>query len=78
MKINLKRKFIRQIIFFLELSGGSASVHRDNDISGVNDLLPSRKSSSSTDSCLSGNSRSGSESAGVCTGVKLFSCITML
>ncbi|XP_044588534.1 uncharacterized protein LOC123267763 isoform X1 [Cotesia glomerata] len=51
-----------------ELSGGSASVHRDNDISGVNDLLPSRKSSSSTDSCLSGNSRSGSESAGVCTG----------
>ncbi|XP_043287019.1 uncharacterized protein [Venturia canescens] len=34
--------------------------------SAMLDLLPSRKNSSSTDSCLSANSRSGSESA--CTG----------
>ncbi|XP_034947379.1 uncharacterized protein [Chelonus insularis] len=40
------------------------SSHRDVDGSGMNDALPSRRSSSSTDSCLSATSRSGSESAG--------------
>lgn len=47
--------------------------HKDTDAAGsMNDALPSRKSSSSTDSCLSGNSRSGSESAGA--GVNYLFC----
>lgn len=37
--------------------------HRETE-TGAADTLPSRKSSSSTDSCLSAHSRSGSESAG--------------
>ncbi|XP_014614323.1 PREDICTED: uncharacterized protein LOC106792420 isoform X1 [Polistes canadensis] len=39
------------------------SDHRDNEL-GTTEALPSRKSSSSTDSCVSAYSRSGSESAG--------------
>ncbi|KAK0181141.1 hypothetical protein PV327_003448 [Microctonus hyperodae] len=43
--------------------------HKDIDgAGGINDTLPSRKSSSSTESCLSANSRSGSESAGAGEG----------
>ncbi|XP_076682004.1 uncharacterized protein LOC143376057 [Andrena cerasifolii] len=41
----------------------SHSDHRDVE-HGTMDILPSRKSSSSTDSCISAHSRSGSESAG--------------
>lgn len=44
------------------------SVHSHSDHTevelGTVDILPSRKSSSSTDSCISAHSRSGSESAG--------------
>ncbi|KAF7988418.1 hypothetical protein HCN44_000991 [Aphidius gifuensis] len=62
-----------------EHSGGSGNGHRDSkdsihshsdhgshreiETTGANDV-PSRKSSSSNESCLSGNSRSGSDSAG--------------
>ncbi|KAK2586544.1 hypothetical protein KPH14_011435 [Odynerus spinipes] len=41
----------------------SHSDHRENEL-GTAETLPSRKSSSSTDSCVSAHSRSGSESAG--------------
>ncbi|XP_072743822.1 uncharacterized protein [Anoplolepis gracilipes] len=48
--------------------------HRETE-TGTADTLPSRKSSSSTDSCLSAHSRSGSESAGggECTRSQLYS-----
>ncbi|XP_011865539.1 PREDICTED: uncharacterized protein LOC105560764 isoform X1 [Vollenhovia emeryi] len=48
--------------------------HRETE-TGTADTLPSRKSSSSTDSCVSAHSRSGSESAGggECTRSQLYS-----
>ncbi|XP_014483529.1 PREDICTED: uncharacterized protein LOC106749017 isoform X2 [Dinoponera quadriceps] len=48
--------------------------HREIE-TGTADTLPSRKSSSSTDSCISAHSRSGSESAGggECTRSQLYS-----
>ncbi|KYN26935.1 hypothetical protein ALC57_03276 [Trachymyrmex cornetzi] len=48
--------------------------HRETE-AGTADTLPSRKSSSSTDSCVSAHSRSGSESAGGgdCTRSQLYS-----
>ncbi|KYM93482.1 hypothetical protein ALC62_15840 [Cyphomyrmex costatus] len=48
--------------------------HRETE-AGTADTLPSRKSSSSTDSCISAHSRSGSESAGGgdCTRSQLYS-----
>ncbi|XP_024886832.1 uncharacterized protein LOC112464209 [Temnothorax curvispinosus] len=52
----------------------SHSDHRETE-TGTTDTLPSRKSSSSTDSCVSAHSRSGSESAGggECTRSQLYS-----
>ncbi|XP_051161684.1 uncharacterized protein LOC127281812 [Leptopilina boulardi] len=54
-----------------EHSGGDS---RESD-AGTTDVLPSRKSSSSTDSCISAHSRSGSESAGAgeCARSQLYS-----
>ncbi|XP_012279193.1 uncharacterized protein LOC105699068 [Orussus abietinus] len=71
-------------------SGSSAhgdskdSIHSQSDHShreydpATNDILPSRKSSSSTDSCVSVHSRSGSESAGAgeCARSPLYSMWT--
>ncbi|XP_033224031.1 uncharacterized protein LOC117177447 [Belonocnema kinseyi] len=53
-----------------EYSGASGS-----DYAGTTDVLTSRKSSSSTDSCMSAHSRSGSESAGAgeCARSQLYS-----
>lgn len=51
------------------------SCHRESD-PGVIDL-PSRKSSSSTDSCISAHSRSGSESAAG-AGVSIFSQLSYI
>ncbi|TGZ32792.1 uncharacterized protein [Temnothorax longispinosus] len=59
----------------------SHSDHRETEtdrkrfFEGTTDTLPSRKSSSSTDSCVSAHSRSGSESAGggECTRSQLYS-----
>ncbi|XP_015125341.2 uncharacterized protein LOC107047119 [Diachasma alloeum] len=44
--------------------------HRESEGGANVDLLPSRKNSSSAESCLSANSRSGSESAGAGEGAK--------